>query len=63
MNWDNNSVVDSFKRRGLDASFENRERVYYNNYGYGQKYTGSAAQNTRMNNDIKTGNLYTGYGW
>ena len=61
MNWDPNSVVDSFKRRGYDSSFINRERVYYDNYGYTEKYTGSASQNTRMNNDIKKGYIDFGY--
>jgi len=59
--WDDNSVVDSFKRRGEDSSFANRERVFYNNYGYGEKYTGSGEQNERMNRDVQRGNIYFGH--
>ena len=55
--YDPYSVVDSFKKNGQDSSFTNRERVYYYNYGDEEKYVGSADQNTRMNNDIKNGNI------
>ena len=56
-----NSVVDSFKKKGEDSSFQNRERVYYLNYGNKEKYKGTADQNTRMNNDLKNGQLYFGH--
>lgn len=58
---DPDSVVDSFKARGQDSSFQNRERVYYYNYGRGEKYKGTPSQNTRMNNDLKNGQLHFGY--
>lgn len=54
---DSNSIVDQLKIRHIDSSFQNRKRIYYNNYGDDEEYTGSSDQNRRMLRDLKNGDL------
>lgn len=46
-----NSVVDKFKLLGIDSSIENRTRVW-GECGFKEEYTGSAAQNVLLNDEV-----------
>lgn len=48
---DPNSVVDTLKSNGYRSDYITRKEIYESSYG--GTYTGSASQNTRMNNDLK----------
>ena len=48
---DPNSVVDTLKSNGYPSDYDTRKEIYESSYG--GTYTGSASQNTRMNNDLK----------
>ena len=49
---DPNSVVDTLKSNGYPSDYDTRKEIYERSYG--GTYTGSASQNTRMNNDLKS---------
>ena len=50
-----NSIVDALKQIGIDSSFENRKELAQKNNIY--NYTGTATQNTKLLNLLKTGKL------
>jgi hypothetical protein len=45
--WDPNSIVDSFKSRGMDSSFTSRKQVW-RDLGMQGDYNGSSGQNGRF---------------
>ena len=48
---DPNSVVDTLKSNGFRSDYNYRKGLY--EYTYGGDYSGSAAQNERMNRDLQ----------
>ena len=48
---DPNSVVDTLKSNGFRSDYNSRKELYENTYG--GDYSGSPAQNERMNRDLQ----------
>jgi hypothetical protein len=49
--YDKNSVVDTMKFLGMPSDFNSRKKRYEREYG--GNYTGTAAQNIKMNKDLQ----------
>lgn len=57
-NYKGNSIVDGLKSAGVNSSYDNRKKLAQAN-GI-KNYTGTASQNTKLLNSLKSGTLKTG---
>lgn len=57
-NYKGNSIVDGLKSVGVNSSYDNRKKLAQAN-GI-KNYTGTASQNTKLLNSLKSGTLKTG---